>query len=91
MSEVTAATPWIIGGTVGYVYAMKQTYFWGKQCKRTHMYMYLQLVKVSASSVPHLVCLVPLPHEFACKFALGPSGRSSTACLTNFKLGLAED
>ena len=36
------------------------------------MYMYLQLVKVSASRVPHLVCLVPLSHQLASKFAQEP-------------------
>ena len=56
------------------------------------MQMYLQLVKVSDSMVPHLVCLVPLSHELLINLlALGPSGRSSTACVMNFKLGLAED
>ena len=51
VSGVTTANPWIIGSTVSY--AKKQAYFFGKM-----MQMYLQLVKVSASSVPHLVCLV---------------------------------
>ena len=29
-------------------------------------------VHVSALRMPLLVCLLPLPHELACKFALGP-------------------
>ena len=80
MPRATAANPWMIGSTVGYArkHAYTGVFF------LENMQIYLQFVKVSAS-------VLLLSRELARKFAWGPSHRSSTACLTNFKLGLAED